>query len=235
MARTVNQAEYAAKRSEILDAAQRLIYIKGYEKMRIQDILVDLSMSSGAFFHYFESKAAVLEALIERIQETAEQPLLPIVHDPDLPALEKLQRFFDTLDRSRLTHNAFIADLLRIWFADDNAIVREKVDAALVERRTPLLTLIVHQGIREGVFTTHYPDQAGEIILSLARGMGNTVARLLLAAVQKHEAQTIDAIVATYAAYIDAVERVLGAESGCLRGYDAETVNSWIEALGKSQ
>jgi AcrR family transcriptional regulator len=34
--------------------------------MSIQDILRELGMSNGAFFHYFDSKAAVLEALIKR-------------------------------------------------------------------------------------------------------------------------------------------------------------------------
>src|SRR6476620_11478073 len=99
MARTVNQEEYTAKRKEILDAAQRLVYTKGYERMTIQDILADVQISSGAFYHYFDSKPAVLEAFIERIRQEVEKPLLPIVHDPALPALDKLQRFFDTLDR----------------------------------------------------------------------------------------------------------------------------------------
>ena len=33
MARTVKEHEYAEKRNEILDAAQRFIYTKGYERM----------------------------------------------------------------------------------------------------------------------------------------------------------------------------------------------------------
>ena len=41
MARIVKEAEYAGKRNEILDAAQRLIYTKGYEQMTVQDILDD--------------------------------------------------------------------------------------------------------------------------------------------------------------------------------------------------
>src|SRR5215207_8473593 len=91
MARTVNKEEYTAKRNQILDAAQRLIFTKGYERMTLQDILAELQISSGAFYHYFDSKPAVLEAFIERIREAAEQPLLPIVQDPHLSALEKLQ------------------------------------------------------------------------------------------------------------------------------------------------
>src|SRR4051794_18530999 len=98
MARTIKKQEHAEKRNEILNAAQRLVYAKGYERMTIQDILADVQISSGAFYHYFDSKPAVLEAFIERIQQETEKPLLPIVHDPHLPAIEKLQGFFATLD-----------------------------------------------------------------------------------------------------------------------------------------
>ncbi len=161
-----------------------------------------------------------------------EQPLLPIVHDPHVSALEKLQRFFDTLDRLRIAHKTDVVKLGRIWYTDDNAIVRQKVDEAVVKQRAPLLTEIVRQGIREGVFTTAYPDQAGEVILSLLQGMGNTHARLLLSLEQERdELRCIEAIVTTHAAYMDAIERVLGAPPHSLYRTDAEAVNVWVAAL----
>ena len=49
MARTVNLTEHAARRDEILDAAQRLILSTGYERMTVQDILDDRQISKGAF------------------------------------------------------------------------------------------------------------------------------------------------------------------------------------------
>ena len=95
MPRTVNEQDRTLKRSENLDAAQQLVYTKGYEQMAIQDVLNELQMSKGAFYHYFDSKQALLEALIERMQQEAEQLLLPIVQDPHLDALEKFQRYID--------------------------------------------------------------------------------------------------------------------------------------------
>jgi AcrR family transcriptional regulator len=231
MARLVKEEEYAKKRNEILDAAQRLIYTKGYERMSIGDILSELQISSGAFYHYFPSKPVLLEAVIERIQQGVEQPLYSLVHDPQLSALEKLQRFFSTLDQSREAHKSFIADLVKVWFADENAIVRDKVDTALVERRAPLLTEIVRQGIGEGSFTTQYPDQAGEIILSIARGMGNVLVKQMMYAVQSPEdSQQIDTIVETYKAYADAIERVLGIGTPFLYRPDAATVKGWLKS-----
>jgi TetR/AcrR family transcriptional regulator, transcriptional repressor for nem operon len=86
MSRIVKEQEYTKKRNEILDAAQRLIHTKGYEQMTVGGILADLQISSGAFYHYFDSKPAVLEGFIERIKEEVEKPLLPILHDPHLSA-----------------------------------------------------------------------------------------------------------------------------------------------------
>ena len=51
--------------------------------MTLQDIRSELQISTGAFYHYFESKPAVLEAFIERMRQAVEQPLLPIVDHPE--------------------------------------------------------------------------------------------------------------------------------------------------------
>lgn len=232
MARTVNKEEYTAKRNQILDVAQRLVYTKGYERMTLQDIRADLQISSGAFYHYFDSKPAVLEAFIERIRQETEKPLLPIIHDPQLSAIEKFQGFFDTLDRLRIAHKADVVTLGRVWYTDDNAIVRQKVDEAVREQRAPLLNEIVRQGIREGTFTTAYPEQAGDVILSLLQGMGNAHAKLLLSLDQEPDEQgRVEAIVATHAAYMDAIERVLGVPPHSFYRADAEAVNVWVAAL----
>ena len=107
MARIVKEEAYAVKRNEILDAAQRLVYTKGYEQMTIQDMLDDLQISKGAFYHYFDSKQAVLEALVERMGEGAVQLLLPIVHDPLLPALDKFHCYLATLNRWKVGQSLF--------------------------------------------------------------------------------------------------------------------------------
>lgn len=233
MARTVKPEAVAAKRREILDAAQRLMFTKGYEQMSIQDILDDIQISSGAFHHYFDSRGAMLEAFVERVKQETEKPLLPIIHDPSLSAIEKLQGFFDTLDRLRVAHKAEVVKLGHVWYADSNALVRQKVDEAVLQQRAPLITEIVRQGVREGTLTTAYPDTAGEVILSLLQGMGNTHARLLLSLDQKRDddQHLIEEIATTHAAYMDAVERVLGAPPHSFSRTDLEAVNVWVAAL----
>ncbi|HET8846847.1 MAG TPA: TetR/AcrR family transcriptional regulator [Ktedonobacteraceae bacterium] len=230
MARTVKPEVVAAKRREILDATQRLVFTKGYEQMSIQDVLDEVQISSGAFHHYFNSRGALLEAFIERIRQETEKPLLPIIHDPKLTAIEKFQGFFDTLDRLRMAHKAEVVQLGRVWYADSNAVVRLKVNEAVQAQRALLLTTIVHQGVREGCFTVNYPDKAGEVIMSLLQGMGDTHARLLLSLDQrdKDDQHLIEEVVTIHKVYMDAIERMLGARSHSFYRIDAELVKAWL-------
>ena len=228
MARIVK--EHAVRRNEILDVAQRLVNTKGYEQMTIQDILDGLQISKGAFYHYFDSKQALLEAIIERMVEEVEQLILPIVHDPHLPALEKFQRFFAIINRYKITQKTFFLELLRVWYADDNAIYRQKLRAAGVKLVTPWLSVIIRQGIQEGVLTTPYPDQVGEVVLSLAMNLGDTLGELLLSFEAKRDDMLrIERIVA---AYTDAVERVLGAPGDSLQLVDTQTLKEWFVSPG---
>src|SRR2546421_7429634 len=180
MVRVVNEAAYTARRNTILDAAQRAIGTKGYEQMAIADLLSELQISSGAFYHYFGSKPALLAALVERMGDQVEQLVLPIIHDPTLRALDKLQRFFATLDHWKLAHKRLVLAYLRVWYADENAIVRHKLYIARVKRLAPWLSEIIQEGVEEGVFTTPYPDQAARMIFSLIEDVGYVIVELLL-------------------------------------------------------
>ena len=229
--------EHAVRRSEILDVAQRLVYTKGYEQMTIQDMLDELQISKGAFYHYFDSKQALLSALIERMGDQIEQLVLPIVHDPALPALDKLQRVFAILNRWKIARKEFFLALLRVWYADDNAIVRQKLRVAAVKWVAPWFSTIIRQGIQEGVFTTSYPDQVGEVVLSLVQDLGETLGELLLSF--KPERDDMLRVESTVAAYTDALGRVLGAPTGSLCLVDAETLKEWFvspqdHAVGRS-
>ena len=181
MARKINPAEHAIKRNEILAVAQRLVYTKGYEQMSIQDMLAELQISKGAFYHYFGSKQALLEALIEHMRHEGLGILLAIMREPGISALAKLQRFFDASARWKTDHKEFIIALMHVWYTDDNAIVRQKVQANLIEHATPPLAELIREGIGEGVIDTPYPEQASEIVLALLQGIGDALGRLVLA------------------------------------------------------
>lgn len=226
MPRIVKEQEYLAKRNEILETAQRLVYTKGYEQMSIQDILDEQNMSKGAFYHYFSSKQDLLEALIDRILAEIEPILLPIVQDPDLPAIEKLRRVFDTSARWKSARREYMLALLRIWYDDHNAIFRQKVYTKGLKWISPMLSEIIRQGIREGVLDAPHPDQLGEILFSLFQGMGDSFAHLFLAT--EPGLEEYRQLEGCLAAYSSAMERILGAPAGSLKLVEPETLKEWF-------
>src|SRR3981081_58308 len=92
MPRTVNVQVHKVRRDAFLDVAQRLILTKGYEQMSIQDVLDELETSRGALYHYFDSKQALLEGVVERFADSVMPAVPPILADPHLPALRKLEK-----------------------------------------------------------------------------------------------------------------------------------------------
>ncbi len=228
MPRVVKESEYAIKRNEILDVAQRLVYVTGYEQMSVQNILNELKISKGAFYHYFDSKLVLLDALVERMMDEAEQVLQPIVEADDLPAIEKLQCYFSAGSRWKVARKSFMLDLMRVWYTDSNALVRQKQEAAAIKRIAPMLAKIIRQGIAEGVFSTSHPDQIGSMIWGLAQGIEDNVAGLLLSEEPPTDAlQRLEAIVG---AYSEAMERILGAPVGSLPLADITILKEWLVA-----
>ena len=59
MARIVKKEEYEIRQNEILDAAQRLVYTKGYQQMSIQDILAESAYFQGCLLSLFRLQASL--------------------------------------------------------------------------------------------------------------------------------------------------------------------------------
>ena len=235
MARTVNVAEHAARRDEILDAAQRLILATGYELLTVQDILNDLQISKGAFYHYFDSKPAVIDALTARLVSDSERALAPIARNPGMGALEKLQAFFGEIIRWKSERQNLFMAVLPVWYAPDNLAFRLLVDRESAKRLAPLLSAIVRQGVEEGPFATAYPDQAGAIIFAVIQALQDAMAQRLLAALHRAASSpSVKEIVNTHGAHMEAIERYLGVPTNTLNRVDARAVKSWIAALHRA-
>ena len=228
MVRVLKKEEHETKRNEILDVALKLLYSKGFDKMTIQDILDELQISKGAFYHYFDSKADVLEALVERmVVEQVEPMLLSAVQDPHLTALEKLQHYIDTAVHWKTTEKTLMMQLLEVWYSDENALARQKMLTMMVAHVTPLFIEIINQGVREGTFTTAYPEYVSQVIINLIQPLGDAFARMLLSeeAMHDHALQRAEMMVI---AYNDAVERILGAPKGSIHLMDAASLKEWF-------
>ncbi|PGE94774.1 TetR family transcriptional regulator, partial [Bacillus pseudomycoides] len=82
--------EYEERRKEILETAERLFLTKGYTKTTVNDILKEIGIAKGTFYHYFKSKEEVMDEIIMRIIKEDVTKAKRIVSNPDIPVLDKL-------------------------------------------------------------------------------------------------------------------------------------------------
>ena len=218
MARQVKPEEYAARRREILDAAVELMDHKGYDRMTIEDVLAKTGMSKGALYHYFRSKYALLEGVVEALGEAGMRELQAVVGNPGLGAIDKLHAYFRTEHAWKAENVGVVATVMRLRRAD-NALLRQKLTQASMRTTAPLLEAIIRQGCDEGVFDSDYPHEAAMIIT----GMGMHLADAFVDAIEADGAVGSDVsgpnIQGVLAAYFQAFERILGAPPGSLASW----------------
>ncbi|HBE79260.1 MAG TPA: TetR/AcrR family transcriptional regulator [Firmicutes bacterium] len=159
MTRVLKEPE--ERKAEIMDTAQELFHIKGYEATTISDILEKAGIARGTFYYYFKSKDEIMNAVIERGIAEQIQTLMPIVENNNLNALEKLKQLIVENDRK----NAENADMLAYLHQPENIVMHQKSLIQGVHQSAPLIAQIIRQGIEEGRFHTEYSLELAEFIL----------------------------------------------------------------------
>ena len=226
MARTVNVESHKARRDAFLDVAQQLIQTKGYEQMSIQDVLDQLESSRGALYHYFDSKQALLDGVVDRLAERGMAAVAPILADPGLPALRKLENVLSGIASFKAEQTDLVLAIMEVWNSDGNALVRERVRRLSARWLAPVLSAIIRQGIDEGIMTTSSPDEMARVLVYLMQGYQELAGELFLA----RQAGTIrvEDVVRAFAGYTDAFERILGVPQGSVTLVDEPTLRYWF-------
>jgi AcrR family transcriptional regulator len=214
------------RRDAFLDVAQRLIQTKGYEAMSIQDLLNELEASKGAFYHYFDSKQALLEAVVERFSDGAMASLAPVLNDPKLPALKKLETVLAGIASMKAEQKDLMLAIIEVWNSDGNAIVREKVSRLSERIMNPLFSAVVRQGLDEGTLHVDSPDETAMVLVSLMLGFQKKATDLY---VGRHSgAIAFEVVQRSVAAHTEAFERILGIPKGSLTLTDEKTLRFWF-------
>ena len=98
MAVEIRSAKAAATRDQILDAAARLIHLRGYYGTSLDDVLRESGVGKGNFYYYFRSKEDLGFAIIDRVVERfLERTLEPAFVDLTADPLDQVRAFLDRL------------------------------------------------------------------------------------------------------------------------------------------
>lgn len=215
----------AVRQDELLDVAMRHFLVKGYADTSVQDIIDEVGIAKGTFYHHYPSKPALLDALVARTVAQAMAVLEPMVAAPDQPALGKLHTIFRGLGAWKTARREQMMELARGLYADANLPLLLRHQRRSADAMGPLLGRIIAQGVAEGVFDTGFPEHAGRLLLELGNNLGRDMSEALVSGrpyPRERLEQDIDA-------WNEATRRLLGAAPGVLQLVDKQQVLTWFE------
>jgi AcrR family transcriptional regulator len=150
------------KKDQILDTSLQLFMKKGFDATSISDILSQLDIARGTLYYHFESKEAIMDAIIERLLNQVLKKIEKLMTNDSLSQAEKFMGFFASINLTQLTGDEEIVDYFN---QPQNALFHEKSNRLLIQKLAPVLAQIISEGIEAGLFDTPYPAETAELIL----------------------------------------------------------------------
>lgn len=216
------------KRQEMLNVAERLFCLKGYEATSVQDILNVLHVSKGGFYHHFASKEALLETLF---QQRAERGLeLTEEHLADVTdVMKRLNALMYGFLPLRKEEADFIAMLMPMLDRPEGRALRLSYQESLEKTFLPMMARELGLAQDAGVLFPAHGDMA-DIVLHLLSQCWVEVSALLVACsktAQKPEAATLLSVLNRYRRTL---ERLLDAPFGSI---EIIPLQEWDEVADK--
>ncbi|MHC1711893.1 MAG: TetR/AcrR family transcriptional regulator [Solidesulfovibrio sp.] len=177
MARLKQTATDSAQiKTRIVDTAEGLFREVGYSKTTVADIAAALAMSSANIYRYFASKAAINEALceriVQRIESRCEETLIG-----EASAADKLSRFILEYHRS-VKHNILkdkrLHDMVAVAIEQHWSVINGHSLRMLEHMRR-----LVAQGIETGAFRAADP-------MTVATALNHAIAAFVYPALVEH-------------------------------------------------
>ena len=189
------------RKNEILDAAETLFTLKGFDKTSTNEILEAVGIARGILYYHFKSKEDIMDALIERHTSRLLKAAKEIAEDKGKPVYDRIIQSVRALKINQSGN-----EVLEHIHRPQNALMHQKVQKTILNGLPPILTGIIREGIEDNLFHTPYPYECVEMLVVYA----STV----------FDGDMLDINQQEYAsraqAFIFNVERLLGVESGTL-------------------
>ena len=123
-------------RQRILESARELIYAQSYGDVGVAAICDRAGVKKGSFYHFFPSKQELTAAVLDEFREELKTELWGRAFAPNVPPLERFDRFVETLYQLQKA----VADEaghmlgcpfgnLAVELATRDEVVRRKVDS----------------------------------------------------------------------------------------------------------
>ncbi|MDO8964933.1 MAG: TetR/AcrR family transcriptional regulator [Coriobacteriia bacterium] len=226
MARVVKARE--ERTDELLDTAQVLFAERGYHDTSVQAITDAAGVAKGLFYHYFDSKEDLLDALAKREVERIFEAVYAKSREIEGVPLDELALLLGMLANWELNEaQALTGALLHVMYGDGNASLRHRLYERWGDLLKPLVTELIDEGNALGQTDVEDPEATAEVLVSMLSGMGDRLMGVLMIG----GSDSVDLVVRSLEAAERAAERTLGAAAGTLHVYDHATIRPSLLAL----
>jgi AcrR family transcriptional regulator len=120
------------RREEVLQAAQKVFYERGYADATIQDVADELGILKGSLYHYIRTKEDLLVDLFEELHIGIEQVVAEVARAPGLDPLERLELYV----RRHVLFNLDHLEPIAIYYTDLKRVSPVRRDGFVDRRRT---------------------------------------------------------------------------------------------------
>lgn len=155
----VKEAE--ERRNEILDVAERLFGMKGFDHTSTNDILNEVGIARGTLYYHFKSKEDILDAMIGRMTGQIVAAAKAIAGQKEVPVLQRLTMTLLALN----VDNDLGHEVMEQVHKPQNALMHQKMMERLLREVNPVITELVNEGIAQGLCRTDYPAEVVEMTL----------------------------------------------------------------------
>jgi AcrR family transcriptional regulator len=222
------------RRDEILEHAMRLFVERGYDATSINHIIGRAGISKGAFYHHFQSKEDLIEALAARYAEEAAAAARPILEDESLDSFSRLSAFLASMRQQKVDAAEQLRTTFEPLFRPENVQLFHRSQRATLGVMRPILAGIIARGIEEKCFDVPDPDEAAEVILGLMAGTRDLMADLYAARTDFERRRHFDRLARRMQYLATVIDRILGVPEGSIELADTRTLEailtSWTSA-----
>jgi AcrR family transcriptional regulator len=217
------------RRAEIIEAAMRLFIERGYDATSINHIIGRAGISKGAFYHHFQSKEDLIEALAARYAEESAAAVRPILEDETLDSFSRLSAFLAGMRQQKVEQAAELRTTFEPLFRPENLQLYHRSQKAIVEIVQPILADIIAQGVAEKCFDVSDPDAAADVILGLMVGTREMLVDLYNARSDLELRKHFERVVKRMRYLATVMDRILGVPEGSIELADAETMEAMMK------
>lgn len=206
-------------KNRIVETAEKLFAEKGFEETSVQDILDELKLSKGGFYHYFATKMELLTEVCRKRSEEWYSRGAAYVRSLRTGPAERLNAALKLVNLMDRDNPALLGVLTEMGAKGEDAAVRRELRAIAMEKLLPLVEEILEAGMREKQFALRRPGETARLITLLALDINEEAAREVIADFRNPDCayQVLELL----SAYREAVETLVNAPYGSMELFDA--------------